>query len=241
MKANPDDYIQVTLGCNDQNGEGCQFSIQIIITLSKTILASAVAITNNGKRSMMFTGSVSTHLAVRSTEAICAVGLQGCSYYSPSEAACKVSTGNQGDQSLIGKLRKFIWPSQLGASDNKDIVRNMVLSAEDISEKPGEHNSSNPDSDQTNWFTEKEDTFIPFSNGIHKLYSMPPKEIRISDQGFRRSMVFERYGFENLEVSSPDSDGEKPFVSIGYGSVLSPVNLSPKRTWKGAQVLIPDS
>jgi hypothetical protein len=60
-------------------------------------------------------------------------------------------------------------------------------------------------------------------------------------QGFRRSLVIDRYGFRDVELDSPEVDGGKPYLSIGCSSSLSPIVLSPNGTWKCAQVLVPDS
>eukprot|EP00250_Pteridium_aquilinum_P002091 c12294_g1_i1 orf=82-1398(+) len=240
VQVNPDEQIQVTLRCIDEGRGSWQFLLQNVITLTNRYLAFAVVVTNNDKKPMMFTGSVSTQLAIRATEAICCVGLQGCKYYSPSLAAQKAAQSNSMVHSLAGTFRRFMQPFQLGESKEKDTADNIVVpmkGTNEMLEKSASHSYQEP----TNWFMEKPKALVSLTNGVHKVYSNAPQQVRITDQGFRRSLLFESHGFENLEVSSPDSDGDRPFVSIGCSSILSPVTLDPKNTWRGVQVLIPDT
>ena len=163
--------MQITLRCDGKNGE---FYIQDVITLSKEVLASAILIVNKGRKPKIFTGSISSHLSVRSTEAICLAGLQGCRYYSPSEVAKKATSRND-DNSLFGKLKKLVWQR---ASEDEDTVR----SKQEIVPCNEDGISINLKEDESKWFTEKKNDVVSLRNGIRKLYQNPPKAFRVSDE-----------------------------------------------------------
>jgi hypothetical protein len=161
--------MQITLRCDGKDGD---FYIQDVITLSKTMLASAILIANKGKKPMIFTGSISSRLSIRSIEAVHVVGLQGCRYYSPRETAKRMNSKNDKDtNSLFGKLKKLVWQK---IPENED-VHKIKSSAED--EIP-----VNIKQEESDWFIEKKDNLILIDNGISKLYQSPPKKFRVSDE-----------------------------------------------------------
>ncbi|KAH7431646.1 hypothetical protein KP509_08G058400 [Ceratopteris richardii] len=235
VEIKPDEVIQVTLRFVNENQASGHFILENIITLTDDLLASAVMLINKGREPLIFTGSVSTHLAVRATEAISCAGLDGCSYFSPSETAAKVAKASMHEKSLFGKLKKFVLPFQQNKS-NQNVLTECTKISDEV------ENSSQGNSDAENhWFTEKPESFVYPINGIHKIYSNPPTSVRVTDEGFRRSIIFESHGFRNLEVSSPSEDGENPYLSVNFSTVLSPIILDKGESWKGAQVLLPDS
>ena len=139
---------------------------------------------------MMFTASISSHLSVRSTEAACVVGLQGCRYYSPSEIAKKMNSRNDNDgNSLFGKLKNLIWQGKL-ENDDSTTINNLELESSVEDQIPIDLKE-----EESQWFTEKNDIVIPLSNGIRKLYQSPPKEFRVSDEVWSQVFTIQLYAF----------------------------------------------
>ncbi|KAI5082310.1 hypothetical protein GOP47_0002053 [Adiantum capillus-veneris] len=125
------------------------------------------------RRPLRFTASVSTAFAIRSSQAVCCVGLDGCEYFSPSEAALKAAQGNQ-NGSFFEKLKRFVVPFQQDKSKQSETPNG-------ISEVQ-KHSEGNSNEDQMHWFTEKPGEIISVTNGVHKVYSNPPNKMRITDE-----------------------------------------------------------
>ncbi|KAI5082330.1 hypothetical protein GOP47_0002073 [Adiantum capillus-veneris] len=104
VAVDPKEHVQVTLRCANENRDDCHFKLHNIITLTNQGLASTLTLTNKDRRPLRFTASVSTAFAIRSSQAVCCVGLDGCEYFSPSEAALKAAQGNQ-NGSFFEKLK----------------------------------------------------------------------------------------------------------------------------------------
>ncbi|MCO5611409.1 hypothetical protein L7F22_065662 [Adiantum nelumboides] len=224
---NPDEHIQVTLLCVNKNTDDCHFKLHNIITLSNQGLASALLLVNEDVKPLTFTASVSTHLAIRSTEAILCVGLDGREYFSSNEPARKVVHGNPRN-SFFGKLKRFLLPFQQDKPEETKTFKGM--------NEVRKHHKGHSDDGGMHRFVEQAGELTSVTNGVRKIYSNPPNKMRVTDQGLRRSLLFENYGFENLVVSSPKSDGDKPFVSVAYSTVLSPITLNKGEYWKTAQL-----
>ncbi|KAJ7514268.1 hypothetical protein O6H91_23G036000 [Diphasiastrum complanatum] len=230
----PSGTVQVMLmcripGCGKQGHD--VLSLHYIVTLSQTMLASAIAVSNIGRSTMKFTGSVFSYVALSDIEGTYVVGLKGCRYSSVPTAS--ESTKKYNIFHAIGQ----IWSDKINKNQNK--LEDISFSSQQLGT---DHATFVPRgmNDLMDWAVEKED-YAGLSDGMKRLYMMLNDSCMLLDRGKRRSLVFRRVGFSDLWLCNPGRKSGKrdwdKIACIGPASAHQPVVLEPGQEWRAAQVI----
>ncbi|GLJ18069.1 hypothetical protein SUGI_0318790 [Cryptomeria japonica] len=219
VSAKPEDAVQVTLKCCNDDG---MLSVKYVITLYDKLLTTAVLVENISSSPVELTSSVMTHLTASTPDGAYAVGLEGCSYCTepplPSEFNIVSNVKEEPKPSSGWSLMQQFF----GTKENRE---------EQVTGDSGA---------ESKWVVETDD-FAHLRNKMSRVYSTAREQMRFNDRGLRHTLILEKVGFEEFYLSSPGSNstmyGKHCYICTGSASMLQPVVLSPGEEWRAAQML----
>ncbi|KAL5539985.1 hypothetical protein UlMin_042539 [Ulmus minor] len=214
------DALQVELGCSSGT-----LDITYIVTLYPISMATAVIISNNGRKEASLTNAILSHFKFKRRSGAAIQGLRTCSYCahpplsSPFEILSPIEAMKADDD--VGLFSFGSEPDKLGQWTSQDVPFTI------LKDKLSRVYAAPP-----------QERLKPF-------YNTPPSKYETLDQG--RELFFRviRMGFEDIYLSSPGSlsmkYGNEYFICTGPASMLVPVVVKPGEEWRGAQVIEHDN
>ncbi|KAI4363920.1 hypothetical protein MLD38_020079 [Melastoma candidum] len=212
------DALQVEL--SRSNGS---LDIKYVITIYPYSLATAVMVTNNGRKAVKLTSAILSHLRSKSRGGTAVNGLRSCSYCSlpPLSSPFEILSPVE-----AMKIESPGWFSSEGE------------------DKPGSWTV------QEVPFTILENKIsrvyaTPPAERQKEFYNTPPSKYETLDQGRELFFRMIKLGFEDIYLSSPGSlsknYGKEYFICTGPATMLVPAVVEPGEGWRGAQVIEHDN
>uniref|UniRef100_A0A0F7GY09 Photosynthetic NDH subcomplex B 2 n=1 Tax=California macrophylla TaxID=337344 RepID=A0A0F7GY09_9ROSI len=214
------DALQVELSCSAGT-----LDITYVITLYPQSLATAVKVTNTGRKAVTLTSAILSHLRSKKRNGTAIDGLRACSYCTHPPPSSPF---------------ELLSPSEAMRTEDP-----IWYTFEDPEKKPGSWTVQ--EGDVTNLGNKMSRIYAaPPEERLKGIYNTPPSKYETIDQGRKLFFRVIRMGYEDIYVSSPGSLAEKYgrdgyFICTGPASVLVPVVVNPGEGWRGAQVIEHDN
>uniref|UniRef100_A0A0F7CYS7 Photosynthetic NDH subcomplex B 2 n=1 Tax=Erodium trifolium TaxID=337410 RepID=A0A0F7CYS7_9ROSI len=213
------DAVQVELSCTAGT-----LDITYVVTLYPQSLATAVKVTNTGRKAVTLTSAILSHLKSKNRNGTAIDGLRACSFCthpplpSPFELLSPSEAMKFEDPVWYTfedpEKKQGLWTVQEGEVTNLGNKMSRIYAA-------------------------------PPEERLKGIYNTPPSKYETIDQGRKLFFRVIRMGFEDIYVSSPGSlskkYGNEYFICTGPASVLVPVVVDPGEGWRGAQVIEHDN
>uniref|UniRef100_A0A0F7GZ73 Photosynthetic NDH subcomplex B 2 n=1 Tax=Erodium foetidum TaxID=337372 RepID=A0A0F7GZ73_9ROSI len=213
------DAVQVELSCTAGT-----LDITYVVTLYPQSLATAVKVTNTGRKAVTLTSAILSHLKSKNRNGTAIDGLRACSFctHPPPSSPFELLSPSE-----AMKFEDPVW-----------------YTFEDPEKKPGSWTVQ--EGDVTNLGNKMSRIYAaPPEERLKGVYNTPPSKFETIDQGRKLFFRVIRMGYEDIYVSSPGSLSEKYgreyFICTGPASVLVPVVVDPGEGWRGAQVIEHDN
>lgn len=214
------DALQVELGCTCGT-----LDITYIVSLYPVSIATAVIVSNNGKKPVNLTSAILSHLKFKNRGVAAVGGLRGCSYcsYPPLSSQYELLSPVEAMKTESPGWFSFTEPEN--SKPGVWTVQNQLYTL--LNNKMSRVYAAPP------------------SERLKRIYNTAPSKFEIFDKGKELEFRLIRMGFEDFYVSSPGSlskkFGDEYFICTGPASMMVPVVVNPGEEWRGAQVIEHDN
>uniref|UniRef100_A0A0F7GZ02 Photosynthetic NDH subcomplex B 2 n=1 Tax=Erodium texanum TaxID=28960 RepID=A0A0F7GZ02_EROTE len=213
------DALQVELSCTAGT-----LDITYVVTLYSQSLATAVKVTNTGRKAVTLTSAILSHLKSKNRNGTAIEGLRACSFCTHAPLSSPFEL--------------------LSPSEAMEFEDPLWYTFEDPEKKPGSWTVQ--EGDITHLGNKMSRIYAaPPEERLKGFYNTPPSNYETIDQGRKLFFRVIRMGYEDIYVSSPGSlakkYGNEFFICTGPASVLVPVVVDPGEGWRAAQVIEHDN